>query len=244
MHEAARGYSRPARRALWSFSCTGQRAKAGCDCMTDEYDTITLSVRCIEVVDGEGATRRHLRVFCPVESRSLDPRTCSRCDLCVSFPEDVERKDAELRCRTPRRSDPPGTASWFVGADAVSLWLPAGVAACPVLVCARLDAPVGAVVEVLDGHGVGTAVVIDEKSRVLGVVGHSELRAREGTPVLVVVDADVLQVEEGAPLAEVISSMAYRRARRVVLVRNDGTAAGLIGEVDVLHWVAAGGTSW
>jgi CBS domain-containing protein len=212
--------------------------------MTDEHDTISLPVRSLEIVSADGSRRRHLRVFCPVESRSLDPRTCGRCDLCVSIPDDMDADGAELRCRIPRRTDPPHATSWFIGTEAISTWLPAGVIAGRRLLCVRLDASVRAVGEALERTAASTAVVVDERTRVLGVVGQADLRAREDTPVLAVVDADVPRVLESAPLADVIASMAYGRAHRVVLVRSDGNAAGLVTEVDVLHWIAVGGSRW
>ena len=212
--------------------------------MTDEHDTLHLSVRSLEIVSADGAHRRHLRVFCPVESRSLDPRTCARCDLCVSFPEDAGGEDAELQCRIPRRTDPPRSGSWFVGSEAVAVWLPAGTISVPVTVCVRFDTPIQVVGEALERNAVGTALVVDERTRVLGVVGPSELATRRTTPVLAVVNADVARIDESAPLSEVISRMAFRRAHRVALVRSDGSAAGLVTEVNVLHWIAVGGSPW
>jgi CBS domain-containing protein len=210
--------------------------------MTD--DAISLPVRSLEIVSADGGQRRHLRVFCPVESSSLDPRTCARCDLCVSYPSDLGAKGAELRCRTPRRTDPPGAESWYVGSHAIAAWLPAGMIAGPRLLCVRLDASVQAVGEALERNAMRTAVVVDERTRVLGIVGHAELRARGGTPVLAVLDAEVPRVEESAPLADVIACMTYGRAHCVALVKSDGSAAGLVTEVDVLHWVAVGGWTW
>lgn len=212
--------------------------------MTEKDDAISLPVRSLEIVGAAGCHRRHLRVFCPAESQSVNPRLCARCDLCVSFPKDLEAEAAELRCRIPQRTDFPQEASWFVGSEAVSSWLPAGVVASRRSLCVRLDASVRVVEEALERLALRTAVVVDEQTRALGVVGRDELRARQGTPVLAVVDPDVPQIEESAPLADVIAKMAYGRAHRVVLVRGDGGAAGLVTDVDVLHWIAVGGATW
>jgi CBS domain-containing protein len=140
--------------------------------------------------------------------------------------------------------DPPRAASWFVGSHAIATWLPAGVIAGSKLLCVRLDTSVQAVGEALERNATRTAVVVDERTQVLGIVGQAELRARAGTPVLAVVDADVPHIDESAPLADVIACMTYGRAHCVVLVRSDGSAAGLVTEVDVLHWVAVGGSTW
>jgi hypothetical protein len=212
--------------------------------MTRGTETIDLAVRSIEIIDAHGSSRRHLRVFCPAESRSIDPQTCARCDLCGSVPEDWRVGEAGVRCSVPRRSEPPAPSSWFVGRDPVSTWTPAGAAAGLILVCAREEAPMRAVSEALAERSLATALVVDERTRVLGVVSRRQLSPAREVPVLAVVDAEIDVISESAPLTEVIARMAYRRAHSVALVSADGRAAGLVSEITLLHWVAGGGSSW
>lgn len=212
--------------------------------MTTERETVELTVRSMDIVDASGAIHHHLRVFCPAENRSLDPQICARCDLCESAPEEWGTAGGRLRCNVRRHSDPPPAAAWFVGRDPVSTWTPAGAVGGRVLVCAREEAPIPAVRDALARHGLGSALVVDDRTRVLGVVSRALLSPARNTPVLAVVDADVDIIDEGAPLAEVIARMAYRRAHWVALVTDEGRAAGLVSEITLLQWVAHRGASW
>ncbi len=220
---------------------TGVRA------MSDDHDTFDLALRSVEIVDAEGTRLRRLQIFCPVRDESLDVdlrAACRRRSPILSRERRVRGSAPPLRRPGPPFSD-ARPRDRFLGREPSSL-VPAGAIAGLKLRLRSLRRP--------DErrprrHSSGTAsapaLIIDEQTRVLAVVGHADLTSGETTPVLVVGDLDVTHDfdEEGAARRRRhLGAMLYHHAHKIALVRSDKTAAALLTDIDVLRWIAVAGS--
>jgi len=82
-------------------------------------------------------------------------------------------------------------------------------------------------------------VVVDENDRPLGNLFSSSitpekwsLHARDA------MDANLVRLHERAPLSQAIALLAFRRARQILLIADDGRVTSVLTELDALRWVA------
>jgi CBS domain-containing protein len=116
----------------------------------------------------------------------------------------------------------------------------------------RADATVHEAVAALTEHGYGSAPVIDEAGRPLGVVSRGDILVHDrqkgtkpgaaaagetpdGTLVRVIMTPAVFSVEPGTPAAQVVEQMLALKVHRLYVVEEDGTLVGVISAPDVLR---------
>jgi CBS domain-containing protein len=95
--------------------------------------------------------------------------------------------------------------------------------------------------DVLDHHATQAALIVDDDRNVVGTVLRADL-AEHGGIAGDVMRPDTPRVRESAPLAVAIAPMAYGRSRVIAVIRDDGHFVGVLTEIDVLRWIARGGT--
>jgi CBS domain-containing protein len=110
----------------------------------------------------------------------------------------------------------------------------------PVL-CARQDASAAQTCNEMKSQAVGSAVVVDEDSRAVGIVTDRDLVLRvvaagldpETTPIAAVMSRPVACVEADAPIEDVIETMRAHAVRRMPVLRN-GKPVGIVTYDDLV----------
>jgi CBS domain-containing protein len=106
----------------------------------------------------------------------------------------------------------------------------------------HVEDSVDAAVDIIVGLRITGVPVVDDGDRCIGVVTESDILGKRGATVGEIMTADAVTVEEGVSLAEAAELMLTRRIRRLPVVREDGTLAGLLTRMDLVRWF--GQTHW
>lgn len=177
------------------------------------------------IVDSEGRSVRHLRVFCGRLGYSLSLDECRECPAYLHTTE-----DEHIECR----ADGPGPTD-----DApVPSHDRAGSAELPRLLCVRDDVPGHELARLLADGSTPFVLVIDENGHAIGTVWATatvdalEVLARDlmTTPVI---------ASETTTVRSALLQMASSHLRAISLVTQDGTPVGLLRDVDALAmWTA------
>lgn len=182
-------------------------------------------------VENNGASRVHMRVYCPRVGASVSVEACEVCAAHIALPEG--EGGGQVRC------GPEGEEACERVAEAP----PIG---------ALVKAPVRAVEEgaalssaaaVVQDAGAEPVLVVDVKGVCVGTLSRLEVlrRARRavlpGEQSLSARDAmaEARVVLESASVHEVLRMMAVHRLRYLAIVAEDGTPLGLVSDVEALQ---------
>jgi CBS domain-containing protein len=97
--------------------------------------------------------------------------------------------------------------------------------------------PVAELASLLAFHRVSGVPVVDQESRLVGVVTETDVIARGGETVGDMMTTDVLAVTEDDTIARAAALIAERRVRRLPVLR-DRRVVGLVSQADVVRWLA------
>jgi len=94
----------------------------------------------------------------------------------------------------------------------------------------------------MSNRSVGTLVVIDDENRPMGILTDRDLAVRvvgrgkdaATTQVADVMSEGVYTVTEDLPIEDALSRMRRETVRRLVVVRDDGSLAGIVSLDDIL----------
>jgi len=96
--------------------------------------------------------------------------------------------------------------------------------------------------QLLDHHRISGLPVVDEDSKIIGIVTEADIISkvdREGLSVGDIMSCEVIAVEEETPVNEIAALLTERRIKRVPVVC-EGKLVGIVSRGDVVHAVAQG----
>lgn len=102
------------------------------------------------------------------------------------------------------------------------------------------DASAQHIAEILTGHRVSAAPVVDPDGRLLGLVSEFDLLAKQGRTAREVMTTAVITVSAATPVEDVRHLLIERRIRRVPVV-DEGRLVGIVSRRDVVALLA---TEW
>ena len=203
---------------------------------------VVLRIRKQDVVDAMGRHHVALTVFCPRHACTVPFDDCARCGFMNVEPRRAYLAGSRMSCAAerPRPSYRPDERSLFLGAGLLARDVPAGAAAAEHLFSVRPDVPLLVVAPLLaSARRAAVVVVVDEHERPLGnIIATSVTPERWSMLAGEAMETHLVKLHEGAPLSHAIALLAFRRARQVLLVTDDGRVTSVLTELDALRWVA------
>jgi CBS domain-containing protein len=199
-----------------------------------------LSVRSCRVVGTNGEVQTHHSVQCPREEASAAFERCCGCPHMKTVEVDPDGRSGSIECLA--EGEPPRRRPRVDVAEA-AIRVRLGDVLAIESTCIRKDVRVRAAAELLTTQGLGSAPVVDEGRRLVGVVSKADLfkstSSRRG-PLTV---ADVMTkgapaLPDDAPVAHAISAMAFARVPEVPVVDGNGQVLGMVTAIEALLWVA------
>jgi hypothetical protein len=185
-----------------------------------------------------------LTVFCPGQRRTVEYAACCACPALTS-PGSPKEAGACIECtggREPRASN----ESSLEANTTVPEWEPIGAVSDPCVLCIRATLPADRLPSAFrDAPGMELPVV-DARGRLLGTVWRDDFlhtRSRgELRPALAQRTAlDSVtggnRIHEGSCVKHALELLVSKRARTLVLVRDDDSVGGLVTDLDLLRWL-------
>lgn len=193
-----------------------------------------LSLRLCTDVGLEGETVRPF-VRCPRKRMTIDARTCAGCMRMRSI-EWNPNEGGEVRCEVGEEqhsTDP--RADFAERAARTEVFEIIG----SVTSCVSPDLPLERLRDLFRPGELGAVVVVDEGSRLLGLVTRAQLDAAPTVGVVreIMAQTDRL-LSEHTPVSAALSAFAFGDLTPIPVVQQDGTVMGLCEVAHVLRWVA------
>jgi hypothetical protein len=191
--------------------------------------TITLRVRHLRRLEGEGGGTVASTVFCPGQARTMSLETCLGCPRLVG----AGRQTIEcspVACDDGSRLLPLRSR---LGGDAT-----VGQAAGDVVVCVHQELTAGTVASALREHGGSHAIVIDDEGRSVGLLHVADASEAAPSARAERIARPTAAVHEAAPLPHALDRMVRERARALPVTGDDGRAVALLTDVHALQWIA------
>jgi len=225
----------------------------------DSISSVTLPVRRMWTLAGDGSCVVQRTVYCPQRSGSVDALKCLACERLVTM-HGGGTNGARVECTPSRRTsglDPRADLREVAAVTPVHAIMSTRAA------CIRADASTETAARLLVDNDLHALPVVDADGRLIGIVGRSDLlrdRTFEGdcsvatAPATVgrgfhveaaasrtvseVMTAEVHSLPEGAPTSLAVGLMAFSRVLHVPVVSDEGKVVGIVGAAEVLAWVA------
>ena len=105
------------------------------------------------------------------------------------------------------------------------------------------DASAQEAAQLLDHHRISGLPVVDDQSRIIGIITEADIISkvdREGLSVGDIMSREIVAVDEETPVNEIAAMLTERRIKRVPVVCEDGRLAGIVSRADIVHAVAQG----
>lgn len=106
----------------------------------------------------------------------------------------------------------------------------------------RPDTSAQEAAQLLDHHRISGLPVVDDQSRIIGIITEADIISkvdRDGLSVGDIMSCEVIAVEEETPVNEIAALLMERRIKRVPVV-SEGKLVGIVSRGDVVHAVAQG----
>jgi CBS domain-containing protein len=106
----------------------------------------------------------------------------------------------------------------------------------------RPDASAQEAAQLLDHHRISGLPVVDDQSRIIGIITEADIISkvdREGLSVGDIMSCEVIAVDEETPVNEIAALLMERRIKRAPVV-SEGKLVGIVSRGDVVHAVAQG----
>jgi CBS domain-containing protein len=166
------------------------------------------------IVGPDLALENTMHVFCPMHERALALDVCVGCPFCAALDAGDE--------------GPPTVTCRFEPAAREDRPVPSRAVAHSVL-CVRADA-VGAMGRA--SSSVGIIPIVNERRQLVGI---ADAGSRAALPTEHNEGAVPHALDERVPIAEALATLARRKARRAVVVAEDGTVIGVVEDLALMR---------
>jgi CBS-domain-containing membrane protein len=193
-----------------------------------------LVVRTRRTLEGDGAERVALSVFCPTVRGSVAVSECLRCAACHGVSV-ANGSPSEVLCREVSDATVDPTNAPSVLREALHRVI------APECVCIRSSAPRRTAVDELSAARRDALVVVDGDDRPLGIVRAADLLSRASIAARAGFDAVGPRngVPEDSPVVVALGWIAQSGLPLAPVVSADGSLVGTYGGTDLARWFAA-----
>ena len=99
--------------------------------------------------------------------------------------------------------------------------------------------PVKSLAKLLSKNHISGAPVLDERSRLIGIVSERDLLSKRGSQVKSIMTENVVRVTEDTPVEEIASLMTTQNVKRLPVMRGQ-QLAGIVSRADIIRAMAMG----
>jgi predicted transcriptional regulator len=183
-------------------------------------------------LDGDDGAVKHT-VFCTRLRCSVPIAVCLECPQRLSGPDDVQKHDAAIECRSQARrvamtADTRERAARVVVGEVMQRSF----------VCVGPDADLERLERLVEDDSV---VVIDSKNHPIGMVTRADVlraQADDDAQAHTIMSPLVHAIVEDAPIAHAIAMLAIEDVGEVPVVTHEGIVTGVVRTKDVVRWLA------
>jgi CBS domain-containing protein len=186
-----------------------------------------------------GTVEKAHHVMCPRQAHALDADVCWQCPEVSGAVQDRTTGEVVLVCE-PEGVEPAAAPP----ADARAT--PVHAAMTREVHCVTADVGMDAIADLFADHAIGSAPVVDERGRPVGIVTKTDLlrslqtRTAGPTPrVADVMTPIAFSIADNASVAQAAALMAFEQVHHVPVVSGDGAVVGVMSSLDVARFVGS-----
>jgi CBS domain-containing protein len=211
-------------------------------------DPTQLPVHVRRVVEGNGEMHTENEVYCIARGQSVAIADCEECRDNAGSDIDLQHHRNYVLCRrlsleAARATSPARPATLrrrFVSeATAGERTLVSTIMTADVW-CARDDAPLSTLRQLLVERGFGGVPVVDNVGRCIGVLSISDLMraTTDSERVSGVMTRLTFVLPDNATISQAAALMALEHVHRIPIVSDDNHVLGIVSSIDILAWLA------